>query len=182
MALSSLQDLYLAELKDLYSAEQQILKALPKMAKAASAPELKDAFTEHLDQTRHQVARLERIFKDLGKSPRGKKCVGMQGIIEEGGELLKEKAEPAVKDAGLISAAQRVEHYEMAGYGSVRTYAQMLGFDDAAQALQETLNEEGDTDHKLTQLAESMINPEAEQDSGADVRFEEEDLYVEEET
>ncbi len=187
MPLQSLQDLYIDELKDLYSAEQQLLKALPKMAKAASAPELKDAFNQHLEQTRHQVERLDQIFQDLGKNPRGKKCIGMQGLIEEGNELLKEKAEPAVKDAGIISAAQRVEHYEMAGYGSVRTYAQMLGFDDAAQALQQTLDEEGDTDHKLTQLAESMINPEAESDSEEeeeDGEFEveeEEDLELEDE-
>src|SRR5512141_2990303 len=119
MPLHSLQDLYVDELKDLYSAEQQLLKALPKMAKAASSPELKDAFSQHLEQTRHQVERLDRIFEELGKNPRGKKCIGMHGLIEEGNELLKEKADPAVKDAGLISAAQRVEHYEMAGYGSV---------------------------------------------------------------
>ncbi len=187
MPLQSLQDLYIDELKDLYSAEQQIVKALPKMAKAASAPELKDAFNRHLEQTRHQVERLDQIFQELGKNPRGKKCIGMQGLIEEGNEILKEKAEPAVKDAGLISAAQRVEHYEMAGYGAVRTYAQMLGFDDAAQALQRTLDEEGDTDHKLTQLAESMINPEAEdelekEEEGGDLEVEEEeDLYMEDE-
>ncbi len=162
MPLKSLQDLYVDELKDLYNAEQQILKALPKMAKAASSSELKDAFNRHIEQTREQVKRLDRIFQDLGKAPRGKKCIGMQGIIEEGSELLKEKADAPVKDAGLISAAQRVEHYEMAGYGTVRTYAQMLGYNDQAQMLQQTLNEEGDTDHKLTQLAESTINPQAE--------------------
>lgn len=160
--MKSLQDLYVDELKDLYNAEQQLLKALPKMAKAASNPELRNAFNEHLEVTREQVRRLEQIFQDMGKAPRGKKCVGMTGIIEEGNELMREKAEPAVKDAGLISAAQRVEHYEMAGYGTVRTFAQMLGFDDAAKSLQQTLDEEGDADHKLTQLAESMINPEAE--------------------
>ncbi len=164
--MRSLQDLYVDELKDLYNAEQQILKALPKMAKAASSPELKDAFNQHLEQTREQVNRLDRIFQELGQKPRGKKCIGMQGIIEEGQELLKEKADPAVKDAGLISAAQRVEHYEMAGYGTVRTFANMLGYNDQAQALQTTLNEEGDTDHKLTQLAETMVNPEAEQEGG----------------
>lgn len=169
MALNNLQDLYVDELKDLYSAEQQLLKALPKMAKAAFAPELKDAFDKHLEQTRHQVERLEQIFTKLGHTPRGKKCVGMQGLIEEGSELLKEKAEPAVKDAGLIAAAQRLEHYEMAGYGSVRTYAEMLGFQDAARALQQTLDEEGDADHKLTQLAEGMINARAEQGSSDDM-------------
>ena len=181
MAMQSLQDLYVDELKDLYSAEHQILKALPKMAKAATAPELKNAFNRHLEQTRQQVERLERIFKDMGKTPRGKKCIGMEGLIEEGNEMVKEKADPAVKDAGLISAAQRVEHYEMAGYGTVRTYAQLLGFSDAAQALQQTLNEEGDTDHKLTELAESMINPAAEHESGEEME-EEEELYMEEET
>jgi ferritin-like metal-binding protein YciE len=163
MPLRNLQDLYVDELKDLYNAEQQVLKALPKMAKAASSTELKNAFNQHLEQTREQVKRLDHIFEELGKAPRGKKCAGMRGIIEEGSELLREKADPAVKDAGLISAAQRVEHYEMAGYGTVRTYAQILGYDDQAKVLQQTLNEEGDTDHKLTQLAESMINPEAEQ-------------------
>ncbi len=163
--MRTLQDLYVNELKDLYNAEQQILKALPKMVKAASSPELKDAFNQHLEQTREQVNRLDRIFQELGKAPRGKKCVGMQGIIEEGEELLKEKGDPAVKDAGLISAAQRVEHYEMAGYGTVRTFANVLGYNDQAQALQTTLNEEGDADHKLTRLAETMVNPEAEQQS-----------------
>lgn len=181
MPLQTLQDLYVSELKDLYNAEQQLLKALPKMAKGASSRELKDAFNQHLQQTQHQVERLDRIFKNLGKTPRGKKCVGMQGLIDEGNELLKEKADPSVKDAGLISAAQRVEHYEMAGYGTVRTFAQMLGFHDAAKALQETLDEEGDTDHKLTQLAESMINERAEAESGSEgMPEEEEDLYMEE--
>ncbi len=159
MPLRNLQDLYVDELKDLYSAEQQVLKALPKMAKAASSPELKNAFDRHLEQTREQVRRLEQIFDDLGKKPGGKKCIGMKGIIDEGQDLLKEKADPAVKDAGIISAAQRVEHYEMAGYGTVRTYARMLGHDDAARTLQQTLEEEGDTDHNLTRLAESTINP-----------------------
>ena len=182
MPLNNLQDLYIDELKDLYSAEHQLLKALPKMAKAASSPELKNAFNTHLQQTRRQVERLDRIFRNLGKTPRGKKCIGMQGLIEEGSELLKEKAEPAVKDAGLISAAQRVEHYEMAGYGSVRTYAHMLGFDDAARALQETLDEEGDTDHKLTQLAETMINPEAEEGRDGEDLVEEESFSLEEES
>ncbi len=162
MPLKNLQDLYVDELKDLYNAEQQILKALPKMAKAASSSELKHAFDEHIEQTREQVKRLDRIFQDLGKAPRGKKCMGMRGIIEEGNELLKEKTDASVKDAGLISAAQRVEHYEMAGYGTVRTYAQVLGYNDQAQILQQTLNEEGDTDHILTQLAENTINSQAE--------------------
>lgn len=161
MALKSLQDLYVDELKDLYSAEQQILKALPKMEKAATSSELKDAFRHHMDQTQEQVKRLDRIFVELDASPRGKKCLGMQGLIEESKEFLGERADPSVRDAGLISEAQRVEHYEMAGYGSVRTYAKMLGYQDAAKALQQTLNEEGETDHALTRLAESLINPEA---------------------
>ncbi len=161
MPLRNLQDLYVDELKELYNAEQQNLKALPKMAKAASSAELKNAFNEHFEQTREQVRRLDRIFQELGKAPRGRQCAGMQGIIEEGTDRLKEKAAPSIKDAGLISAAQRVEHYEMAGYGTVRTFAQLLGFDDQAQALQQTLNEEGATDRKLTQLAERLINPKA---------------------
>jgi ferritin-like metal-binding protein YciE len=162
MALKTLKDLYVDELKDLYSAEQQILKALPKMAHAATNQSLKDAFNRHLQVTEEQVRRLEGIFDKLGASPRGKKCKGIEGLIDESKEFISESAEPAVKDAGLISQAQRIEHYEMAGYGSVRTYAQTLGFNDAANALQQTLNEEGDADHKLTQLAESMINPRAE--------------------
>ncbi|MBI5033166.1 MAG: ferritin-like domain-containing protein [Chloroflexi bacterium] len=166
MSLSNLQDLYVDELKDLYNAEHQILKALPKMAKAATAPQLKDAFNHHLEETERQVERLEQIFHDLGKTPRGKKCIGMEGLIEEGKELLKEDAEPSVKDAGLISAAQRVEHYEMAAYGTVRTYAQILGYEEQARALQETLNEEGETDHKLTELAQGSINTKAQAEEG----------------
>ena len=166
MTLGNLQDLYVDELKDLYNAEHQILKALPKMAKAATAPQLKDALNHHLEETQKQVERLNQIFQDLGKSPRGKKCVGMEGIIQEGSELLKEKGEPSVKDAGLISAAQRVEHYEMAAYGTVRTYAQILGYDNQASALQETLNEEGEADHKLTQIAEGSINSKAQAEEG----------------
>src|SRR5438874_4842677 len=148
MTLDTLKDLYVSELKDLYSAENQILKALPKMAKAAANPMLKGAFEEHLTQTRGQVQRLEQIFQQLGKSPGGKACKGMQGLIEEGEELLKEDAEPEVLDAGLIAAAQRVEHYEIAGYGTVRTYARQLGDANAAQLLQQTLDEEGETDKK----------------------------------
>ena len=151
MKLDSLQALFVEELRDLYSAENQIIKALPKMAKAASAPQLKSAFEAHLTQTKEHVQRLETIFESLGKSPKGKTCKGMEGVIEEGDEMVKEDAEPAVKDAALISAAQRVEHYEMAGYGTVRTYAKLL---------QETLDEEGETDQKLSKLAEA-INIEA---------------------
>ncbi len=166
MELNDLQDLYTSELKDLYSAENQILKALPAMIKAASSDELKSAFEEHLSQTEEQVKRLETIFGKLGEKPSGKVCHGMQGVIEEGKEMIKEDATPEVKDAGLISAAQRVEHYEMAGYGSVRTYADMLGDKDAAKLLQTTLEEEAQTDKKLSQLANSLINVKATAGAG----------------
>jgi ferritin-like metal-binding protein YciE len=161
MPLNTLEDLYKEELKDLYHAEKQIVKALPKMAKKASAPELRSAFEEHLQVTQGHVQRLEQIFEELGMAARGKPCRGMEGLIEEGKELMQEDAEPEVMDAGLISAAQRVEHYEMAAYGSVRTYAETLGYEEAANLLQQTLDEEGEADKKLTQLAESMINIEA---------------------
>jgi ferritin-like metal-binding protein YciE len=159
--LDSLQALYVDELKDLYSAEKQILKALPRMIKAASHEELAATFSEHLRVTERQVERLERIFADLDESPRGKKCVGMEGLIEEAQELLKEKPEPEVLDAGLISKAQHVEHYEMAGYGTVRTYAEQLGLSKHAELLQQTLDEEGEADKRLSALAEASINVEA---------------------
>jgi ferritin-like metal-binding protein YciE len=162
MELDTLKDLYVEELKDLYSAEKQLVKALPKMAKAASSPELQKAFKTHLRQTAEHASRLEKICQELGVSPRGKKCVGMEGLIEEGSDLIKEEPEPEVLDAGLISAAQHVEHYEMAGYGTVRTYARQLGFEAQADLLQQTLDEEGETDHLLTALAESEINIAAE--------------------
>lgn len=162
MELDTLKDLYVEELKDLYSAEKQIVKALPKMIKAAKDPELKAAFKTHLRQTGEHANRLERICKDLGVSPRGKKCVGMEGLLEEGSGLIKEKPDEDVLDAGLIAAAQHVEHYEMAGYGTVRTYARQLGYEDQAQTLQRTLDEEGETDHLLTDLAVGRINIEAE--------------------
>jgi ferritin-like metal-binding protein YciE len=161
MELESLRALYVDELKDLYSAEGQILKALPRMIKAASSRDLKRALTEHERVTRKQVKRLERIFKDLDESPRGKKCRGMEGLLEEGKELISEKPEPDVLDAGLISKAQHVEHYEIAGYGTVRAWAQQLGFDQHVELLQETLDEEGEADKRLSQLAESSINIEA---------------------
>jgi ferritin-like metal-binding protein YciE len=159
--MDSLRELYVDELKDLYSAEKQLVKALPKMAKNATSPELQDAFTEHLAVTEDQVARLEQIFEALGESPRGKKCVGMEGIIEEANELLGEDADEDVLDAGLISKAQHVEHYEIAGYGTVRTYAMTLGLSDQAQLLQQSLDEEVEADKLLSQLAESSINIEA---------------------
>ncbi len=162
MEMETLKDLYVEELKDLYSAENQIIKALPKMIKAASHNELKQAFTKHLKQTEMHAQRVEQICDELGVSPKGKKCVGMEGLLKEGSELIKEKPEPDVLDAGLIAAAQHVEHYEMAGYGCVRTYARQLGYDAQADLLQTTLDEEGDTDHLLTQIAEASINVEAE--------------------
>jgi ferritin-like metal-binding protein YciE len=162
MEPETLKDLYVDELKDLYSAERQLVKALPKLAKAAKDPELQRAFRTHLKQTTEHAARLEQICRELGVTPRGKKCVGMEGLIEEGSELIKESPDPDVLDAGLISKAQHVEHYEMAGYGTVRTYARQLGLESQAELLQLTLDEEGATDHLLTELAESRINVEAE--------------------
>lgn len=161
MKLRSLEDLLMDQLKDLYHAENQITKALPKMAKAASTPDLRDAFQEHLQQTEQQIERLEQAFAILGVKARGKKCEAMEGLIKEGSELIKEEAEAAVKDAGLIGAAQKVEHYEMAGYGCVRTWARQLGLEEVADLMQETLQEEEDTDMKLTRLAENMVNLEA---------------------
>jgi len=163
MALNSLHDLYVEELKDLYNAENQLLKALPRMAKKASSPELKSAFTEHLAVTQKQVERLVQIFEELGVSPKGKKCKAMEGLLEEGKEVIEEDGDPAVLDAALIAAAQRVEHYEMAGYGCVRTFANLLGYVDSAALLQETLDEEGEADQKLTELAETVINIKAEE-------------------
>src|SRR5688500_16247008 len=159
--LDSLKNLYIDELKDLYSAENQILKGLPRMARAASSRELKRAFTQHEKMTRQQVKRLERVFRELGERPGGKKCVGMEGLVEEVKELIKEKPEPEVLDAGLISKAQHIEHYEMAGYGTVRTYARTLGFRSQQALLQQTLDEEQATDKQLTKIAESGINVEA---------------------
>jgi ferritin-like metal-binding protein YciE len=161
--LKSLQDLFVDQLKDLYSAENQLIRALPKMAKAASNPELRAGFEEHLEQTRGHAERLERICEQLDVTPKGKKCVAMEGLIEEGKELLEEDAAPAVLDAGLIAAAQKVEHYEIAGYGTARTWAQMLGHEEAVRLLEETLDEEKATDEKLTQLAEQSVNEEAEE-------------------
>ena len=162
MEMTTLQDLFKEELQDIYSAETQITTALPKMAKAATSPELRRAFEEHLRQTEQQIKRLEQIFQTLGEKPGGKTCKGMQGLLKEGEDLLKEDASPAVLDAGLISAAQRVEHYEIAAYGTVRTYAQEMGDKESARLLQETLNEEGETDKKLTRLAEQHINMKAQ--------------------
>ena len=162
MKLDSLNKLYIEQLKDIYSAENQLVAALPKMAKAASSPELQQAFQEHLLQTKGHVYRIEEIFSTLDYSPKGPKCKAMEGLIEEGADLINEAdIEPDVLDAGLIAAAQRVEHYEIAAYGTARTYAEELGYDDAADLLQQTLDEEYDTDDKLSELAVNTINVEA---------------------
>lgn len=161
MELKTLRDLYVDHLKDLYNAETQLVKALPKMAEAASAPELKKAFKMHLTQTEEHVRRLEKVFEGMGQKPTGKTCKAMQGLVEEGEEMIKEKADPEVKDAGLIAAAQKVEHYEISAYGTARTFAQTLGERQAVQTLQTTLEEESQTDEKLTKLAESSLNEKA---------------------
>ena len=157
----SLQQLYVDELRDLMSAEHMILKALPKMAEKASHSGLKDAFRMHEQQTRQHVQRLEQIFAMLGIKAEEKKCKGMEGIIEEGQEVMKEYGDSDVLDAALIAAAQRVEHYEIAAYGCVRTYANVLGLGNQEELLQQTLNEEGNTDHRLTQLADEVVNVDA---------------------
>jgi ferritin-like metal-binding protein YciE len=161
MEMQSLRDLMIDELKDLYSAEHQILTALPKMIKKATSSDLKQGFEKHLKETEGQVERLEKIFQQLDQSPKGKKCKGMEGVIEDGKDLMEKDAEPEVMDAGLIGAAQHVEHYEIAGYGCARTYADLLGLNDISALLQQTLNEEKATDEKLSQLARG-INGQAE--------------------
>ena len=161
MKLDSIKKLYIEELRHLYSAENQLVKALPKMAKGASSDELKQAFEDHLEQTKEHVERLEEIFERLSEEPTGRTCKGMQGLIEEGAEMLREKGEEAVIDAGLIGAAQRVEHYEIAAYGTVRTFADLLGEEEAAEVLQQTLDEEVETDTRLTELAEEVVNASA---------------------
>src|SRR5882762_11099132 len=161
MKLDSLKKLYLEELRDLYSAETQLVKALPKMVKGASSAELKEAFGNHLEQTEEHVERLNEIFGRLDEKPTGKTCKAMKGLIEEGSEMLEEEGEESVIDAGLIGAAQRVEHYEIAAYGTARTFANLLGEDEAAEVLQETLDEEGETDKQLSELAEGIVNEKA---------------------
>jgi ferritin-like metal-binding protein YciE len=160
MEANRLKHLYVEELKDLFSAESQMVKALPKMAKAATSEELRAGFEEHLEQTKRHIVRLEEIFKALRESPKGKKCKGMEGLIKEGAAMIDEDPAPEELDAGLISAAQRVEHYEVAGYGCVATYAKLLGEDAAESLLRQTLEEEKETDAKLTELA-GDINLEA---------------------
>lgn len=158
MKLNTLKDLYIHELKDLYSAEKQLIKALPKMAKAASNQKLAESFETHLKQTREHASRLENVLAALDQTTRGPKCKGMEGVIKEGAEVIEEEADDEVRDAALIAAAQRVEHYEIAGYGTARTYAELLGDKAGAKILQTTLDEEAETDVKLTKLAESTIN------------------------
>lgn len=172
-----LKELYIDELKDLYNAETQLVKALPKMAKAASSDELRQGFEDHLEQTKGHVERLEKIFESLDESPKGKKCAGMEGLIKEGSEVIDEDYEGAVMDAGLIGAAQRVEHYEIAGYGTATEFARLLGEDEHVSLLTETLDEEKETDEKLTELAK-QINSEANEGEDA----EGEEMEEEEET
>ena len=161
MELATLRDLLIEQLQDLYDAEHRITKALPKMARAAKSPELKDAFEKHLAETRGQIERLTQVFELLGKKARKKACKAMQGLIEEGEETIKEQADPEVKDAALIAAAQRVEHYEMAAYGTVRAYARLLKETAVVKLLEQTYKEEKATDDSLSKLAESTINVEA---------------------
>jgi len=156
MSVANIEQLLIAELKDIYSAEKQITKALPKMAKAAKSPELRAAFEKHLKETNGHIERLDEIFETLGKTARGKVCHGMQGLIEEGNEMMTEVEKGDVRDAALISAAQRVEHYEMAAYGCVREYANVLGQDDVAELLEKTLEEEKATDEKLNEIAKQV--------------------------
>jgi ferritin-like metal-binding protein YciE len=158
MKLDSLRDLLLEELRDLYNAETQLLDALPKMAEAASSNELKSAFNHHLEETREHVSRLERIFQQIGEKSSGETCEAMKGLIKEGEILVKAEGDPDVRDAGIVGAAQRVEHYEIAGYGTARSLARRLGESQMAEILQQTLNEEAEADKKLTSIAESQVN------------------------
>lgn len=160
-SLETLHDLFVHELRDLYDAENQLLKALPMMAEAAQNPELKQAFENHTRETKQQVKRLEQVFKGLGEKPAGKSCKAMQGLVAEGKELLEEDADPDVMDAALIVAAQKIEHYEIAGYGSVCTFGRVLGYNDATEILKETMAEEERTDQLLSSMAEE-VNPKAE--------------------
>jgi ferritin-like metal-binding protein YciE len=163
VALNNLNELLVDQLQDLYSAETQLTRALPKMARAATNPELKQAFEEHLTQTEGHISRLEKVFESLGEAASGKTCKAMKGLIQEGSEAIDLKGDENVRDAALIAAAQRVEHYEIAGYGTVRSFAESLGLREAATLLQQTLDEEGDTDKRLTQLATSGVNAMAQE-------------------
>jgi ferritin-like metal-binding protein YciE len=177
MPKNSLRELYIDELKDLYSAETQLVKALPKLAKASSNPELRHAFEEHLRQTSDQVTRLEQIFEMLDEKPTGKKCLGMEGLVKEGSETMGEDYESEVKDAALIGAAQRVEHYEIAGYGTVRAFAELLGENEHVSLLEETLEEEKAADEKLSELADE-INSQAVQGDSPEAADEEDEEGV----
>lgn len=165
MKFNSLQEVLTDTIRDLYNAENQLVKALPKMAKGASSPELRAAFEEHLEQTEQQVARLERVAEELGIKPKGKTCHAMKGLIEEGQQVMENTGDPTAKDAALIGAAQKVEHYEIAAYGTARTFARMLGEETAAELLQQTLDEEGEANKKLTAIAESGLNQEAAEEA-----------------
>src|SRR5215216_162736 len=171
MSLDSLEKLFIEELKDVYNAEKQLVRALPRMAKAAESEELQQAFTKHQKETQGHVQRLEKVFQELGQSARGKTCKGMQGLVEEGKEVMEKEGEGPVIDAALIASAQRVEHYEIAAYGCLRTYAHLLGLSQAEQLLQQTLEEEEATDKRLTELGESGIN-EAAVAAGAEMEEE----------
>jgi len=175
LAQKSMQDLFNEELEDLYDAEKQIVKALPKVAEAVASEELRDALEEHLEQTNQHVTRLEQVFQSIGREAKAKKCEGMKGLLEEGENVISELDKSSVRDAALIAAAQKVEHYEISGYGTLRTFAQLLGHDEAVELLEETLEEEKEADEKLTDIAESEINIEAaDEDEGEEVEGEEE--------
>jgi ferritin-like metal-binding protein YciE len=161
LKLDSLRDLLIEELRDLYNAENQLVEALPKLAEAATSSELKSAFNHHLQETRQHVTRLERIFQQIGEKSSGETCEAMKGLIKEGDVLVKAEGDPSVRDAGLVGAAQRVEHYEIAGYGTARSLARRLGENEIAETLQQTLNEEAEADKKLTSIAESQVNVQA---------------------
>lgn len=173
--LNSLRDVLTESVRDLYSAETQLIKALPKMAKAATTPELKEAFTTHLEETKQQAVRLEKVCELLGVKPKGKVCKAMKGLVEEGAEIMAEKGEPSAIDAALIEAAQKVEHYEIAGYGTCAAFATVLGEIDVAELLRETLEEEKTTDENLTALAEGLVNDEADTEDEGDEEGGEED-------
>jgi len=164
VSLRSLEDAFVHELQDMLSAEQQIMKALPKMARKANSPQLRQAFEEHLKQTEDQASRIKKVFESLGRSSKAEKCEGMSGIIKEGDSMLKKSAEPEVMDAELIAAAQKVEHYEIAAYGTICEWAEQLGLDDAHDLLGRNLAEEKQTDQKLTALAKKQVNTEAGQE------------------
>ena len=161
MSVSTMEELLIDELKDIYNAEKQITRALPKMVKATTSPELRQAFESHLEETQGQIERLDKVFEILGRSARGKTCHGMQGVLEEGAEVIEDTKKSPLRDAALISAAQRVEHYEMAGYGSARDFAKLLGQDEIAELLEETLEEEKAADKKLTTISK-QVNAEAQ--------------------